>query len=224
MRKWGTIKNHIILLFNNFPCESNWMLFIIHYRLYHANDGRITINLNATICGDFTVSLYHARNALKGMGRPQGIKICQFQMHTGFIAPQETLIHLDKTELDDLPDVEHIPMNFNVSIPIQVHDADRPPASNPPWIPMKAPRTTSALFGSQLEYEENVDNFSKYHALTASIHQNNKNLLSLLFVHTLHSHKTVECTVNNSFQSTATTNESTIASCSAAQTSHSSIS
>lgn len=136
--------------------------FFFHdFRLYHANDGRITVNLNATICGDFTVTLYHARNALKGMGRPQGIKICQFQMHTGFIAPQETLIHLDKTELDDLPDIEHIPINFNVSIPIQVQDVDRPPASNPPWIPTKAIRTPTILFGSQLEYEENVDNFSK---------------------------------------------------------------
>lgn len=137
-------------------------MYLFNCRLYHANDGRITINLNATICGDFTVTLYHARNALKGMGRPQGIKICQFQMHTGFIAPQETLIHLDKTELDELPDVEHVPMNFNVSIPIQVHDVDRPPASNPPWIPARAPRTPLTLFGSQLEYEENVDNFSEY--------------------------------------------------------------
>lgn len=135
------------------------------FRLYHANDGKITVNLNATICGDFTVTLYHARNALKGMGRPQGIKICQFQMHTGFIAPQETLIHLDKTELDDLPDIEHIPMNFNISIPIQVNDAERPPASNPPWIPIKPPRASITLFGSQVEYEENVDNFSEYSEL-----------------------------------------------------------
>lgn len=130
-------------------------------RLYHANDGKITVNLNATICGDFTVTLYHARNALKGMGRPQGIKICQFQMHTGFINEQETLIHLDRSELDDLPDNEHVPMNFNVTIPIQVNDNERPPSTNCPWIPIKSARDPITLFASQLEYEENVDNFSE---------------------------------------------------------------
>lgn len=132
-----------------------------YFRLYHANEGKITINLNATICGDFTVTLYHARNALKGMGKPQGIKICQLQMHTGYISEHETLIQFDKSELDDLPDAEHIPGNLSVSIPIQVNDTERPPASNSPWIPIKAPRNPVTLFGSQLEYEENVDNFSK---------------------------------------------------------------
>lgn len=120
------------------------------------------MNLNATICGDFTITLYHARNALKGMGRPQGIKVCQVQMHTGYIPEQETLIHFDKSELDDLPDPEHIPGNFNVSIPIQVTNTERPPASNSPWIPIKSARNPMILFGSQLEYEENVDNFSKF--------------------------------------------------------------
>lgn len=145
---------------------SNSIIFLF-CRLYQVNDGRITVNLKATICGDFTVALFHARNALKGMGRPQGIKICQFQMHTGFISPQETLIHLDKSELDDLPDAEHIPTNFSISIPIQVHDGERPPASNPPWIPIKAQRTPITLFGSQLEFEENVDNFSKFISMAA---------------------------------------------------------
>lgn len=130
-------------------------------RLYFANEGKITININATICGDFTVTLYHARNALKGMGKPQGIKIAQFQMHTGFIPEQETLIHLDKSELDDVPDNEHVPMNFNVSIPIEVGDVERPPATNCPWIPLKSQRNPMTLFSTQLEYEENVDNFSK---------------------------------------------------------------
>lgn len=99
------------------------------------------------------------------MGKPQGIKICQLQMHTGYISEHETLIQFDKTELDDLPDAEHIPGNFSVSIPIQVNDNERPPASNSPWIPIKAPRNPVTLFGSQLEYEENVDNFSKFDSI-----------------------------------------------------------
>lgn len=130
-------------------------------RLYHASEGQFTINLNATVCGDFMISVYHARNALKGMGRPQGIKVCQFQMHTGFITEEETLIHLDKSELDDLPDDEHIPMNFSVSVPISVSSSERPPANNPPWMSSKSSRNASLLFSTQLEYEENVENFSK---------------------------------------------------------------
>lgn len=121
------------------------------------------MNLNATICGDFSVNVYHARNALKGMGRPQGIKVCQFQMHTGFIHEQETLLQLDRSELDDLPDNEHIPMNFSVSVPIEVNDTERPPASNCPWIPLKSQRNPLTLFSTQLEYDETVDNFSKFY-------------------------------------------------------------
>lgn len=84
-------------------------------------------------------------------------------MHTGFIPEQETLIHLDKTELDDVPDNEHVPMNFNVSIPISVSDTERP-TTNCPWITKspKAHPNPTTLFSSQLEYEENVDNFSKF--------------------------------------------------------------
>lgn len=131
------------------------------HRLFHASEGQLTVNLNATVCGDFMISVYHARNALKGMGRPQGIKVCQFQMHTGFITEEETLIHLDKSELDDLPDDEHIPMNFSVSVPISVSSTERPPASSPPWMAGKLTKNASVLFSTQLEYEENVENFSK---------------------------------------------------------------
>lgn len=138
-----------------------FIYFHFDFRLYHANEGKIQVNLNATICGDFCVTLYHARNALKGMGRPQGIKVCQFQMHTGYIHEQETLLQLDRSELDDLPDNEHIPMNFNVTVPIEVNDTERPPASNCPWIPLKSQRNPLTLFSTQLEYDETVDNFSE---------------------------------------------------------------
>lgn len=101
------------------------------------------------------------------MGRPQGIKVCQFQMHSGFFPEEETLIHLEKSELDDLPDAEHIPMNFSVSLPIAVSATERMPATALPWLNQKKPRNPIALFGSMLEYEENVDNFSKFVALSA---------------------------------------------------------
>ncbi|XP_029716298.2 cyclin-G-associated kinase [Aedes albopictus] len=128
-------------------------------RLYSAAEGKVTLTLNVTVCGDVTVTLYHARNALGGMGRPQGLKICQFQFNTGYIPEEETLINFTKTELDEVPDVEHVPHGFHVGLSVFVGDSERPPANQPPWIPAKPQRDPKILFASQLEYEENVDNF-----------------------------------------------------------------
>ncbi|GAB0091933.1 cyclin-G-associated kinase [Sergentomyia squamirostris] len=128
-------------------------------RLYHAGEGKVSIPLNVTVCGDITVAVFHARNALKGMGRPQGLKVCQFQLHTGFIPEEETLIHFDKSELDDVPDIEHVPMKFHVSLSIFVGDTERMPQITLPWMTSKPPRDPLNLFSTALEYEETVDNF-----------------------------------------------------------------
>lgn len=132
-------------------------------RVYHASEGKINLPLNITVCGDITVTLYHARNAMAGMGRTQGLKICQLQFHSGFIPEEETLLSFNRSELDDVPDAEHVPNNFNLSLSVFVGDDERLPASQPPWISTKnVQRDPKILFGSQLEYDENVDNFSKY--------------------------------------------------------------
>uniref|UniRef100_A0A8W7PNF0 Cyclin-G-associated kinase n=1 Tax=Anopheles coluzzii TaxID=1518534 RepID=A0A8W7PNF0_ANOCL len=128
-------------------------------RLYHTSEGKIALAMNVTVCGDVTISLYHARNALGGMGRPQGLKICQLQFHTGFIPEEETLINYDRAELDEVPDLEHVPQKFSVALSVFVGDSERPPATQPPWRTPKAARDPRTLFASQLEYEENVDNF-----------------------------------------------------------------
>lgn len=130
-------------------------------RLYHVTEGKIALPLNITLCGDITVSVYHARNALKGMGRPQGLKVCQLQLYTGFIPEEETLIHFDKNELDELAGTEQIPGKFHLSLSIFVGDTERLPAKSPPWVTgQKAvDRSAQVLFDSTLEYEENLDNF-----------------------------------------------------------------
>jgi cyclin G-associated kinase len=131
-------------------------------RLYHASEGKANLPLNITLCGDITVTLYHARNAIAGIGRPQGIKICQLQFHSGFIPEEETLLSFNRSELDDIPDAEHVPNNFNLSLSVFVGDDERAPVSQPPWLSQKnRQRDPKLLFSSQLEYEENVDNFSK---------------------------------------------------------------
>lgn len=129
-------------------------------RLYHASEGKINLPLNITVCGDITITLYHARNAIAGMGRPQGLKICQLQFHSGFIPEEETLLSFNRSELDEVPDEEHVPGNFNLSLSVFVGDDERAPATQPPWITSKnSQRDPTTLFASQLEYEENVDNF-----------------------------------------------------------------
>jgi cyclin G-associated kinase len=130
-------------------------------RLYHASEGRINLPLNTTCSGDLMITLFHARSALGGMGRTQGLKIAQFQFHTGYIPEEETLLHFNKLELDELAEGEHIPRNFSVHLSVFVSDAERLPATSPPWIPPKSVRDPKVLFASLIEYEENVDNFSK---------------------------------------------------------------
>lgn len=96
------------------------------------------------------------------MGRPQSIKVCQLQFHSGFIPEEETLLSFNRAELDDVPDVEHVPNNFNLSLSVFVGDDERAPVSQPPWLSSQNPqRDPKILFGSQLEFDENVDNFSE---------------------------------------------------------------
>ncbi|CAD6992789.1 unnamed protein product [Ceratitis capitata] len=128
-------------------------------RLYLSGPGKITLPINLTVCGDLIIVLYHARNALKGMVRPQSLKICQFQINTGFIPEQETLITFSSHDLDDLPDADQVPPDFSVSLSLTFTDNECPPSRNPPWLPAKPKRNAQHLFSSQLEFEEMVDNF-----------------------------------------------------------------
>ncbi|XP_067616641.1 cyclin-G-associated kinase isoform X2 [Eurosta solidaginis] len=128
-------------------------------RLYLAGPGKVTLPINLTVCGDLIIVLYHARNALKGMVRPQSLKICQFQINTGFIPEQETLITFPTNDLDDLPDADQVPHDFSVSLSLTSTENECPPSRNPPWLPAKPKRNAQHLFSSQLEFEEMVDNF-----------------------------------------------------------------
>lgn len=131
-------------------------------RLYLSGPGKITLPINLTVCGDLIIVLYHARNALKGMVRPQSLKICQFQINTGFIPEQETLITFSSNDLDDLPDADQVPPDFSVSLSLTFTDNECPPSRNPPWLPAKPKRNPQHLFSSQLEFEEMVDNFGNF--------------------------------------------------------------
>ena len=86
------------------------------------------MQLNTTVCGDITVIVYHARNTLGGVvqGRPAGLKICQFQIHTGFIHEEETTLRLARHELDEIStEGEIYGSNFMVSLSFFVLDQER---------------------------------------------------------------------------------------------------
>jgi cyclin G-associated kinase len=83
------------------------------------------------VCGDITVVVYHARNTLGGVvqGRPAGLKICQFQIHTGFIHEEETTLRLPRNQLDEVAITTeggdlHGP-NFMASLSFFVLDQER---------------------------------------------------------------------------------------------------
>ncbi|XP_016990023.1 cyclin-G-associated kinase [Drosophila rhopaloa] len=141
-------------------CNDNLLLSTLQdyekMRLHQAGPGKIVLPVNLTVCGDVTVVLYHAR---KGMVRPQGLKICQFQINTGFIPEPETLITFSSQDLDDLPDPEQVAPNFCVSLSLTVTESESPPSHKPPWLPAKPTRSPAALFSSDLEFAEMLDNF-----------------------------------------------------------------
>lgn len=54
---------------------------------------QVTLSLNVTAIGDITVVVYHARYVL---GRPTGIKILQYQFHSGFLSSDTVTITCSK--------------------------------------------------------------------------------------------------------------------------------
>ena len=84
--------------------------------------------LNVTVCGDVTVIVYHARNTMGGVvqGRPTGLKMCQFQFHTGFIGVTETTMRLARNQLDETSsDADVYGPHFCASLSFMVLDQER---------------------------------------------------------------------------------------------------
>ena len=76
------------------------------------------------------MTVYHARNTLGAavQGRPAGIKVCQFQVHTGFIPEEETTLRLPRSQLDELNTSEGLELygpNFTATASFFVLDQER---------------------------------------------------------------------------------------------------
>lgn len=99
-------------------------------RVYHASENKVVLQLNLTVCGDVTVSVYHARNTIGAavQGRPAGLKICQFQLHTGFIPEEETTLRLSRNQLDEINTSEGAELygpNFTLTASLFVLDQEK---------------------------------------------------------------------------------------------------
>jgi cyclin G-associated kinase len=67
-----------------------YLHFIVHFVVWFWLTFRIlsfciqvVLPLNVSVVSDVTIAVYHARHVL---GRPTGIKILQYQFHTGFLS------------------------------------------------------------------------------------------------------------------------------------------
>ncbi|XP_060528873.1 cyclin-G-associated kinase [Cylas formicarius] len=132
-------------------------------RLYNIAEGKCLLPINTTVCGDVCIIVYHARNILGGVmtqGKATGIKVCQIQLHTGYIPEEETCLRFTRSDLDDLSEgQDHYQQNFNVALNVFVSDVEKRPSQPAPWQTDKNVRVMDTVFTSQLEKEETVDNF-----------------------------------------------------------------
>ncbi|KAL0277549.1 UNVERIFIED_CONTAM: hypothetical protein PYX00_004794 [Menopon gallinae] len=129
-------------------------------RVFHMSEGKVMVPLNITVCGDITISIFHARQNLGGVmssGRPTGHKICQFQFHTGFIQEDDTSLKFTKGELDDIGESDHYQDRFTAIVNIFVCDYSKE-LRPMPWESHRKVNP-EILFGTSLEMDEAYENF-----------------------------------------------------------------
>ncbi|XP_012258093.2 cyclin-G-associated kinase [Athalia rosae] len=125
-------------------------------KLFSVMEGKVALLLgDATVRGDVTVAIFHARQQL---GRAMGIKIASIQFHTGYISRDETILTFDKPTLDDAPDLGG---RFKVTLNIAVtDDSGKSVGPSAPWDQQPYSKLIpDPLFGSTLEMEETLENF-----------------------------------------------------------------
>ncbi|XP_017880084.1 cyclin-G-associated kinase [Ceratina calcarata] len=125
-------------------------------RLFGMMVGKLAIVLgNATVRGDVTLVIYHARQQL---GRVIGIKIASVHFHTGYIPLTDSALTFKKKDLDDAPEVgSNCTVTLNIMVAKEIPKMARVPA---PWeAEVNTKLEPDPLFGSTLEMEETLDSF-----------------------------------------------------------------
>ncbi|XP_015603021.1 cyclin-G-associated kinase [Cephus cinctus] len=125
-------------------------------KLFGIMEGKICLILgDATVRGDVTVVVFHARQQL---GRVMGIKIASVYFHTGYVPLTESTLIFEKHNLDDAPEIGG---KFRVVLNVMIdEDTGKSPAILAPWDADSSPKPSpDPLFGSTLEMEETLENF-----------------------------------------------------------------
>ncbi|CAK9818295.1 Cyclin-G-associated kinase [Anthophora quadrimaculata] len=125
-------------------------------RLFGMMKGKVSLALgNATVRGDVTIVIYHARQQL---GRVIGIKIASVHFHTGYVPLTESALTFKKKDLDDAPEIGS---NFSVILNITVTEENPKLARVPaPWeAELSTNLEPDPLFASTLEMEETLESF-----------------------------------------------------------------
>lgn len=125
-------------------------------KLFSVNEGRVCIVLsNATVLGDVSVMIYHARQQL---GRVIGIKIASFYFHTGYVsrADKQAAMTFEGNELDDAPEIGG---KFRAVLNYALAEDSGKGKVSAPWETEAATLNPEPLFGSTLEMEETFEHF-----------------------------------------------------------------
>ena len=126
-------------------------------KLYSMNEGKVCLILgDASVRGDITMILYHARQQL---GRVVGIKMASLHFHTGYVPLKDSTLIFEKKDLDDIPEIGG---KFRVLVNAIIGEDSAKFARAPaPWEAddAKEPVMPDPLFGSTLELEETLESF-----------------------------------------------------------------
>ncbi|XP_023343351.1 cyclin-G-associated kinase [Eurytemora carolleeae] len=110
-----------------------------------SGDECASIPLNITVCGDVTVAIYHARQALT---KTTGIKICQFQFHTNSLTPGRPSNVWNLPQLDQIIEPVRYADDFRV-----VLNCDTSEECSGKSLTWPSPQSKQLLFNSEQDYE-----------------------------------------------------------------------
>ncbi|XP_031789638.1 cyclin-G-associated kinase isoform X2 [Nasonia vitripennis] len=127
-------------------------------KLYGMMEGKVCLILgDATVRGDITMVVYHARQQL---GRVIGIKIAALHFHTGYVSLTDSCLVFEKKDLDDTPEIGGM---FKVTVNAMIgEDSAKFTRAPAPWEAEDehtGKLQPDPLFGSTLEMEETLENF-----------------------------------------------------------------
>lgn len=133
-------------------------------RHFNLTDKEVNIPLSVTVNGDFTVSLYHARSTFGGkvQGKVTAIRICQLQLHSGFLNPANNSITFTRHELDGIEEHERYPDSFSLTLYFNIltNRDEKVDERNSPWLHVDRNQLDpKAVFSNNLEMEETLAHF-----------------------------------------------------------------